>query len=97
MNHVISGVIRIGTFTSVSVQWLPKIIRSFQTKYPLVKFELLDGTYANITDWITQGKIDCGFLTAPIPEELSFIPLMKDPMMVLMCKNHPLAIRLYLP
>lgn len=91
INHVVKGTIRIGTFTSVSAQWLPKIIRSFQKRYPLVEFELLDANYANIISWIIQGKLDCGFLTAPVSEELSFIPLMRDPMMVLMCKDHPLA------
>lgn len=91
INHAVAGTIRIGTFTSVSAQWLPKIIRLFQKKYPSVEFELLDGNYGNIITWIAQGKIDCGFLTSPIPDEFSFIPLMDDPMMVLMCRNHPLA------
>lgn len=91
INHVVAGIVRIGTFTSVSAQWLPKIIRRFQEKYPSVEFELLDGNYGNIIAWIMQGKIDCGFLTAPVPDEFSFIPLMDDPMMVLMCRNHPLA------
>jgi DNA-binding transcriptional LysR family regulator len=91
INHNVAGTIRVGTFTSVSSQWLPGIIRSFQERYPLVDFELLDGNYDDIMEWITQGKIDCGFLTAPVPETLSFLPLKQDPLMVLMEPGHPLT------
>lgn len=91
INHVVAGTIRVGTFTSVSAQWLPGIIRSFQELYPLVEFELLDGNYDEITEWIMQGKIDCGFLTAPVPETLLFQPLKQDPLMVLLELEHPLA------
>lgn len=91
INNVVAGIIRIGTFTSVSAQWLPSIIHSFQEIYPLVEFELLDGNYDEITSWIMQGKIDCGFLTSPIHEALSFQPLKKDPMLVLLSSNHPLT------
>lgn len=91
IKHVVAGTIRVGTFTSVSAQWLPGIIRSFQELYPLVEFELLDGNYDEITEWLIQGKIDCGFLTAPVPDTLLFQPLKQDPLMVLLESGHPLA------
>jgi DNA-binding transcriptional LysR family regulator len=91
INHNVAGTIRVGTFTSVSSQWLPGIIRSFSERYPLVDFELLDGNYDEIMEWIIQGKIDCGFLTAPVPETLSFLPLKQDPLLVLMEPGHPLT------
>lgn len=91
INNVVAGTIRIGTFTSVSSQWLPSIIHSFKKIYPLVEFELLAGNYDEITTWIMQGKIDCGFLTTPVPDTLYFLPLKKDPMLVLLYPEHPLA------
>lgn len=91
INHVVAGTLRVGTFTSVSAQWLPGIIRSFSQLYPLVEFELLDGNYDEITEWLLQGKIDCGFLTAPVPEALHFRPLKQDPLLVLLEPGHPLA------
>lgn len=91
INNMVAGTIRIGTFTSVSAQWLPNIIHSFKETYPLVEFELLAGNYDEITAWIMQGKIDCGFLTAPVPDTLFFLPLKKDPMLVLLCPEHPLS------
>ena len=93
INNVVAGVIRIGTFTSVSAQWLPGIIHSFQELCPLVEFELLSGSYDEITTWILQGKIDCGFLTTPVSDSLFFLPLKKDPLLVLLPPDHILALR----
>ena len=38
-----SGLIRIGTFSSVATHWLPRIIRAFQANYPNIDYELLLG------------------------------------------------------
>lgn len=91
IHHVVAGTIRVGTFTSVSVNWLPRIIRAFTARYPDVRFELLAGNYDEITEQIRSGKIDCGFLTAPVAEELFFLPLYDDPMMAVLSPTHPLA------
>ncbi|WP_130864340.1 LysR family transcriptional regulator [Bacilliculturomica massiliensis] len=91
INNVVAGTIRVGTFTSVSAHWVPDIILSFREKYPLVEFELLTGDYGDIIAWILQGRIDCGFLTAPVAAPLVFRPLKKDPMLVLLHPDHPLA------
>lgn len=91
INNVMAGVLRVGTFTSVSTEWLPELIKGFRAAYPQVEFELITGDYDEITDRIRSGKIDCGFLTAPVPEELLFVPLYRDPMLVLLPPGHPLA------
>lgn len=91
INHIVSGTLRIGTFTSVSVNWLPHIIRQFSERYPNVRFELLAGDYNEITERIRCGKIDCGFLTSPVANELFFQTLYCDPMVVVLPQNHPLA------
>ncbi len=43
-----SGIIRIGTFSSVATHWLPKMIKAFQTDYPQIEYELLLGDYTEI-------------------------------------------------
>lgn len=91
INSIVAGTLRIGTFTSVSTQWLPEIIKGFQTKYPQVEFEPITGDYDDITELICSGKIDCGFLTSPVSDELTFLPLYQDPMVALLPPSHPLA------
>ncbi len=43
LRGVQTGLIRIGTFSSVATHWLPNIIRAFQKDYPGVDYELLLG------------------------------------------------------
>ncbi len=57
-----SGVIKIGTFSSVSAHWLPKMIKKFQIKYPNVQFVLHQGDYTTIPEWVRIGEVDFGFV-----------------------------------
>ena len=56
------GLIRIGTMSSVSSQWLPGLIKDFQTLYPKVHFLLHQGDYTTIPAWVRAGEIDFGFV-----------------------------------
>ena len=60
LNGLQSGLIRIGTFSSVATHWLPNIIREFQRDYPNIDYELLLGDYTEIEEWIIEGRVDCG-------------------------------------
>ena len=64
INETVAGTLRIATFTSVSTQWLPTIIRKFQADYPLVEFDLLAGDYDEITERILSGRVDCGSMVS---------------------------------
>ncbi len=50
LNGLQSGLIRIGTFSSVATHWLPNIIREFQKDYPNIDYELLLGDYTEIEE-----------------------------------------------
>lgn len=86
-----SGLIRIGTFSSVATHWLPNMISEFQKSYPNIDYELLLGDYAEIEDWLLTGRIDCGFLRLPTHADLETIFLEQDRLLVVMPENHPLA------
>ncbi|QDR79480.1 LysR family transcriptional regulator [Sporomusa termitida] len=86
-----SGVIRIGTFTSVSVHWLPHMIKTFQSEYPNIDFQLLHGDYTEIENWIMEGRADCGFLRLPASTDLESIFLAQDRLLVILPEQHPLA------
>lgn len=86
-----SGIIRIGTFTSVSSSWLPDMIQEFQAIYPNVQFSLLQGEYDAITEWIHTGEIDFGFHNIGLVQGLKTIPLMTDEMVAVLPRQHQLA------
>ena len=86
-----TGMIRIGTFSSVATHWLPKIIREFQKDYPGIDYELLLGDYTEIESWILEGRVDCGFLRLPTLPELDAVSLGQDQLMVILPEGHPFA------
>ncbi len=86
-----SGLIRIGTFSSVATHWLPNIIRAFQKDYPNIEYELLLGDYKEIEAWIQEGRVDCGFLRLPAPPAFDTLFLEQDDFLAVLPENHPLA------
>ncbi len=91
LNGLQSGIIRIGTFSSVATHWLPNIIKEFQKNYPNIDYELLLGDYSEIENWILEGRVDCGFLRIPTHKDLETISLAKDKLLVVLPENHYLA------
>lgn len=91
LHGVQSGLIRIGTFSSVATHWLPKIIQAFRKDYPKIAFELLLGDYTEIEGWIVTGRVDLGFLRLPAKAELETIFLEEDRLLVVIPQDHPLA------
>lgn len=90
LNGLQSGLIRIGTFSSVATHWLPNIIKAFQKDYPNIDYELLLGDYTEIEEWIHTGRVDCGFLRLPSHPEFETIFLEEDRLMAIIPENHPL-------
>lgn len=91
LNGLQSGLIRIGTFSSVATHWLPNIIKEFQKAYPNIDYELLLGDYTEIEEWILEGRVDCGFLRLPAHPELETVFLEQDRLLAILPENHPLA------
>ncbi len=92
LNGLQSGLIRIGTFSSVATHWLPNIIKEFRKDYPGIDYELLLGDYTEIEEWILEGRVDCGFLCLPTRSELETIFLEQDKLLVILPENHPLTV-----
>lgn len=90
LNGLQSGLIRIGTFSSVATHWLPNIIKEFQKDYPNIDYELLLGDYTEIEEWIHTGRVDCGFLRLPTHPEFETIFLEQDRLMAIIPADHPL-------
>lgn len=86
-----TGVIRIGTVTSVAVHWLPGILKRFMIDHPGIEFKLYNGDYGDVSRWLSEGSIDVGFLALPTEVSCECIPLVEDRMMAVLPKDHPMA------
>ena len=82
-----SGTVRIGTFTSVGVHWLPGVLKEFQRDYPNVDFKLLNGDYHDVEQWLEDGSIDVGFVNVPSAADCECIPLMEDRLLAILPKH----------
>ncbi|HWK24669.1 MAG TPA: LysR family transcriptional regulator [Ureibacillus sp.] len=91
LHDIQSGIIRIGTFSSVATHWLPNIIKYFKKDYPGIDFELLLGDYTEIESWIIEGRVDFGFLRLPTNAEMDTIFIEQDRLLVVLPEDHPFA------
>lgn len=85
------GNVRIGTFASVSAQWLPGIIKNFQANHPAIDIRLVEGDYDDVKRWLASGAVDFGFVSLPVEKSLDTIVLTKDRMCCVLPPGHPLG------
>lgn len=85
------GTVRIGTFTSVAVHWLPGVIKEFKNDYPNVDIKLLNGDYHDVEEWIEEGLVDLGFVTVPNKLPCESVPLMEDRLLAILPHDHKFA------
>ena len=91
INGIQSGTVRIGTFSSVAINWLPDVFARFQKDYPGIDYEMLLGDYEEVEKWIDEGRVDCGFLRLPAGGAFDVISLKKDEYKAVLPVDHPLA------
>lgn len=89
LNGIQNGIIRIGTFSSVAINWLPNVFSQFQKDYPGIDYEILLGDYEEIERWIKEGRVDFAFCSITPNMEYDIIHLKKDEYKVVLPQNHP--------
>lgn len=85
------GVVSVGTFTSVAVHWLPGIIKEFQQENPGIDFRLFSGDYSDVSEWLSDGTVEVGFVSDIVPPKCQYSPLRDDRLMLILPKDHPYA------
>ena len=87
-----SGTVRISTFNSVYVRWLPGILRSFEEQHPGIKVEVISCEDSIENErMIFSREVDCGFLIGELTLELDTIDLSEDALMAAVSPDHDFA------
>ncbi len=86
-----SGIVRIGTVSSVSCHWLPGIIRTFWQEHPNIQIVLHQGDYTSIPEWVRTGAVDFGFVNPHAVKGMETAVIKSDAFRAVLPKNHPLA------
>lgn len=86
-----TGIIRVGTISSVTCHWMPQLINGFKKEYPNVQFLFHQGDYTLIPEWTASGQIDFGFINPNADTNLNTKTIKDGEILAVLPKNHPLA------
>ena len=76
-----TGRVRIGTFSSVAIQWLPELLLGFGEKYPGIETVIFNDTYSAVEDALANNRVDCAFVPLPSRPEFKTVFLASDRLM----------------
>ena len=90
-----AGPLRIGTYQSVGARVLPTLLRDFRTDWPKIEISLVESTDdRELLALVESGEVDLSFVVFPLrPGPFESDELMRDPYVLLMPKDSPLARR----
>lgn len=93
LDEVTGGEVYIGCAESFQIRYLAEIIKGFRERYPLLKYHILSGDTAQVTERLDRGLLDFAVIVEPPNlQKYNYIELpIADTWGVVMRKDHPLA------
>ncbi len=91
LNGLDTGSITIGTYSSISINWLPKIIFAFRKDFPGIDIHMKEGGIEEIELWIENSNVDFGFCSRRDTQTFDWIHLQDDPLMAILPKDFPVT------
>ncbi len=85
-----AGIVRMATFATFSGSLLPHILKAFQKSYPHVVFELHQGYYREIEQWVERDVVDFGITNIDGVKKYHCQALFEDPLYVVLPPGHRL-------
>ena len=89
------GRLRVGFISTAGQEIVPTLIRQFRRRYPKVEFSLRNILTNDQIEMIQAGSLDVGFIRLPIelPKGLTVITVHREPFVIALPSEHPLASR----
>lgn len=91
LNRLNCGTIRIGALNSTILHLVPKVISAYSSAFSKIHVYLNEGSIPELSEQLKNNNIDLAFTTNKIPSGFNFIPLMKDPLYLIVNSKHPFA------
>ncbi|MDD7318342.1 MAG: LysR family transcriptional regulator [Prevotellaceae bacterium] len=92
-----SGIVRIGTCSSVCSNWIPDIISKFKKKHPNIEIQVRGGACNKyIIDWILENEIDIGIGSSPPNSLLNIEEIYTDEMICIAPKDIDISNKEYI-
>ena len=88
----LAGTLCLGSVAGLAPFLAARWLAGFREEYPLVRFEIVNGSSDDIIDQIQRGYIELGLIAAPYDDEhLEGIPVGDEPWCAIMSRRNPLA------
>lgn len=76
------GTLRVGSFISTSIHWLPQVIAYFRDNYPEIEVHITECGQEDIIRGVLEGSMDLALMSEPDVPDIDFIPVVEDPIVV---------------
>lgn len=91
------GTIRVGSFVSTSISWVPQVLEFFSENHPDVEFMIEECGHEEMIQGLNDGTLDIGLMSDPSNSSIEFIPILEDPLMVVFTEKYDLSSYDYVP
>ena len=85
------GTIRLGSFASTSIHWLPQVLDHFQNHYPDIVFDITECGEKDMIRGLLSGTMDAALMSSPGNSDIEFIPVSEEPMYVVFSEKFDLG------
>ncbi len=84
--------VTIASVPTAAFYFLPRVVQSFNEKFPGIRFRILDLSANEGLDAVANGEVEFGInITGAARADLNFTPLIEDPFVLACRRDHPLA------
>ncbi len=97
LNGLISGTLRVGSFISTAIHWLPQILKRFREDYPNINIEITEDGTDMLEAAIEEGRVDLAIMAFRPGQSFEHHVLYIDHFMAILPPEHPMASRPVFP
>lgn len=84
-NMTISGA------NSIMTDFIPRMLKEYAKEHMVFRMVLMEYAHESVIDSVIEGQVDMGITSVFHDNNVTFIPLFKDPARLIVPSNHPLA------
>ncbi len=89
--------IRVGSYASIAMHWLPELIQRFRDRHPDVAVDIQMGSVQEVYGWVREDKVDMCFASRQEGANFDWIHLRNDPLLAILPPDYDLQGRSSLP
>lgn len=98
LNGLEKGTVKVQIFDSISIHWIPGIIRKFHEDYPGIHIDLFtEEDSMRAEQMVESGEVDCGFFLTTVKSDIESFPLLEEQLLAVVGTEHPLAKKMHFP